>query len=204
VQLRDEVLTLLLAGHETTGDALCWTFMQLDAHAPVAARVRAEVDDVLDDRSPDAGALAALTFTTGVIDESMRLYPPAWLFTRTAVADDVIDGHAIPRKAFVLISPYVNHRLPRFWGERADDFDPDRFAASSAEGRERYAYFPFGGGPHACIGKHVSYIELQVAVAMIARRYDIRFIPGQRFEPLPRISLLPSDAMRVTLHRRAA
>jgi cytochrome P450 len=199
-QLRDELLTFLGAGYETTGDGLCWIFYLLSSASDVQARLEAEVDAHLGDRTPGDSELSKLTYAEQVIDESWRLYPPAWSFTRSAISADTIDGHEIPKHAIVVLSPYVNHRHPRFWQDPGR-FDPDRFAA----GREipHFAYFPFGGGPHMCVGKHLSLIEVKTAVTMIARRFRVRVVPGQTIKPKPGIALRPVPRMMVTLERRA-
>jgi cytochrome P450 len=200
-QLRDEVITFLTAGHETTGDALAWTFWLLGRDAAVERRLHDEVDLVLDGRRPGADDLPNLGYTGQVIDESMRLYPPAYAFTRTAVERDQIDGHEVPRGAFIVISPWVNHRHPRFWRE-PERFDPERFAPASVEAIPQYAYFPFGGGPHKCIGQHLSLLELKLAVAMIAQRFRLRLVDGQAVRPDPGIALRPAPAVMVELESR--
>jgi cytochrome P450 len=198
-QLRDEVLSLLGAGYETTGDGLCWIFYLLSSAPEVRERLEAEVDAQLGDRAPGAAELSTLTYAEQVIDESLRLYPPAWCFTRTAVEADVIDGHEIPKHATVVLSPYVNHRHPRFWPD-PDRFDPDRFAP----GRKipSFAYYPFGGGSHMCVGKYLSLFEVKVALAMITRRFRVRVVPEQQITPKPGFALRPAPRMMVTLEAR--
>lgn len=198
-QLRDELLTFIGAGYETTGDGLCWIFHLLSSEPAVQSRLEEEVDTAIGDRAPDGADLSRLTYAGQVIDESWRLYPPAWAFTRSAVEADVIDGHQIPKNAIVVISPYVNHRHPRFWTD-PEHFDPDRFAP----GRDipNFAYFPFGGGPHMCVGKHLSLFEVKVALAMIVRRFRVRIVPGQTIRPDPGIALRPVPAMMVTVEAR--
>lgn len=172
-QLRDEVLTFLLAGHETTGDALCWTWWLLSKNPDV------------DPRHPH------------VVDEAMRLYPPAWSFTRTALARDELGGYAIPKGAIVVLSPWVNHRLPRFWDD-PEAFRPGRFEGADFD---TYVYFPFGGGPHSCIGKHLSLIELRIAMREILAAGELRIEPGQDVRPVPSISLKPSGPIWARLAR---
>lgn len=200
-QLRDEVLTFLLAGHETTGDALVWTWTLLSDHPEVEARLHAELDRVLGGRAPSVEDLGRLVYTGQVIDESMRIYPPAWSFTRSAAGEDELGGYRIPKDAIIVISPYVNHRLPRFWSD-PERFDPDRFAPGRAEALDTYAYFPFGGGPHTCIGKHLSLIEVKVGLAMLAQRYRVRVVPGQDLTALPRISLRPKGRILARIEPR--
>ena len=199
-QLRDELLTLLGAGYQTTGDGLCWIFDLLSSAPQVRARLEAEVDAQLGDRAPGDADLAKLTYADQVIDESWRLYPPAWGFTRSAVAADVIDGHEIPKNAIVVVSPYVNHRHPRFWTE-PQRFDPDRFASGRVI--PSFAYFPFGGGPHMCVGKHLSLFEVKVALTMIVRRFRVRLVPDQAIRPEPGIALRPAPSMMVTVEARS-
>jgi cytochrome P450 len=199
-QLRDELLTLLGAGYETTGDGLSWIFYLLSSAPDVQARLEQEVDAQVGDGAPSAAALSTLTYAEQVIDESWRLYPPAWAFTRSAVHADAIDGHAIPKNAIVVLSPYVNHRHPRFWAE-PERFDPARFAHPGDH--SGFAYFPFGGGPHMCVGKHLSLLEVKVALMMIVRRFRIRLIPDQKIYADPGIALRPAPRMMVTVEARS-
>ncbi len=200
-QLRDEVLTLLLAGHETSGDAIAWTFYLLSLHPAVERTLHEEIRTVLGDRVPAAEDLMRLPYAGQVVQEAMRRYPPAGSFTRTPLADDTIDGYRIPKNAVIILSPYVNHRLPKFW-ENPEAFDPDRFAPERAEALPPYVYFPFGGGPHTCIGRNLSLVEVAVATAMIVQRYRLHLVPAQKIYPEPRISLRPQPAIQMTLHRR--
>ncbi|MEO8259489.1 MAG: cytochrome P450 [Acidobacteriota bacterium] len=199
-QLRDELLSFLGAGYETTGDGLCWIFYLLSSAPEVQARLEAEVDAHLGDEAPGAAELAKLTYAGQVIDESWRLYPPAWAFTRSAVAADEIDGHEIPKHAIVVLSPYVNHHHPRFWPD-PERFDPDRFAPLRQI--PGFAYFPFGGGPHMCVGKHLSLFEVKMALAMLTRRFRVRLVPGQSIRPAPGIALRPVPRMMVTIEARS-
>jgi len=198
-QLRDELLTFIGAGYETTGDGLCWIFHLLSSAPDVQARLEEEIDTQIGDRAPDDAALSRLTYLGQVIDESWRLYPPAWAFTRSAVEADLIESHQIPRNAIVVISPYVNHHHPRFWPD-PERFDPDRFAPGRSV--PNFAYFPFGSGPHMCVGKHLSLFEVKVALAMIVRRFRLRLVPGQTIRPEPGIALRPVPAMMVTVEAR--
>lgn len=201
-QLRDEVMTFLLAGHETTGSALAWTWSLLGRHPEIRERLEAEVDaTVAADEAPDAATLARLTYTGQVIDEAMRLYPPAWSFTRTAVEEDELAGYRIGKGAMLVISPYVNHHHPRFWPE-PERFDPDRFSPEAAAALGPYRYFPFGGGPHMCIGKHLTLLEVRLAMAMLARRYRIELCDLSPPAMEPSVSLRPRDPMLVRVSRR--
>lgn len=199
-QLRDELLSFLGAGYETTGDGLCWIFYLLSSAPEVQARLEAEVDAQIGDRAPGDGELSKMTYAEQVIDESWRLYPPAWAFTRSAAEADVIDGHEIPKNATVVLSPYVNHRHPRFWPD-PERFDPDRFAPGRVI--PSFAYFPFGGGPHMCVGKHLSLLEVKVALTMIARRFRVSMVQDQAIRPEPGIALRPAPSMMVTVEARS-
>lgn len=198
-QLRDEVMTLMLAGHETTANALAWTWYLLSTHPGVQRRMGSELAEVLGGRAPTYEDLPKLSYTTRVIQESMRLYPPVWIIDRNAVEDDEIDGYPIPAGAFVILSPYVTHRLPSLW-ENPEGFDPERFGEEPSAGRPRFAYFPFGGGPRLCIGNHFAMMETQLVVATVAQRYRLDLVPGQLVRPEPRITLRPREGVRVTLH----
>jgi cytochrome P450 len=174
-QLRDEVMTMFLAGHETTANALSWALYLISTHPPVERRLRGELDGVLgaDRRVPTIRDLPNLKYTKMVVDETLRLYPPAWITNRQALAEDEILGHRIPSGAFVSLSPYVLHRHPDFW-DRPDEFDPDRFAPDRGNGRPRFAYFPFGGGPRQCIGQSMALVEAQLVLATVLGRCWLR------------------------------
>ena len=203
VELRDQVITFLLAGHETTGSALAWVLALLADHPLVEARVIAELDAVTGGRPVTAQHLPALVYLGQVIDEAMRLYPPAWSFTRTAVAEDFLGPYRIPRGAMVVVSPWVNHRNPAWWRD-PEMFDPDRFAPDRAKALETYHYFPFGGGPHLCIGKYLTLTELKVAVATIAQRFRVTRAERSPIGVEAAVTLRPAGAVPVRAHRRAA
>ena len=186
--LRDTVMTMFFAGHETSGMALTWIWYILVTHPQVGRRLQAELDDVLAERLPTYADLEKLTYTRMVIQETMRLYPPAWILSRSAASETEIGGYRIPVHTPILISQYLTHRHPDFW-DRPDVFDPERFAPERRAGRHRYAYFPFGGGPHQCIGESFAMMEMLLIVAMVAQRYRLRLIPGQRIEPHPILTL---------------
>ncbi len=198
-QLRDEVMTAFTAGHETTANALAWTWYLLAHHPHVAARLQAELTTVLGGRPPTFRDLSNLNYTRQVIEEAMRLYPPLWITGRLSLAEDEIDGYSIPAEADILLCPYVTHRHPAFW-EQPEVFDPDRFRPERSAGRPRYAYFPFGGGPHQCIGNHFALIEAQVILAMVAQTYRLDLVPGQSIKPRPMIALKPHPRILMTLH----
>jgi len=200
-QLRDEVLTLMLAGHETTGAALTWTWYLLSQNPDARDKLHAELDHVLGGRAPKLDDLERLPFTRMVFAESMRLYPPAWGLPREAIADDVLSGYHIPARALINVSHWVAHRHPDFW-ENPERFDPERFSPERSEGRPRFAYFPFGGGARQCIGNNFALMEAQLAVATLAQRFTLDLAPGHLVEPDPTFTLRPRYGMMMTLKER--
>jgi cytochrome P450 len=200
-QLRDEVITLFVAGHETTANALSWSSYLLSTHVAVARKMRAEVDEVLQGRIPTAADVPNLPYTRMVIDETLRLYPPAWITNRRAIEDDTICGYRIPADAIVSISPYVTHRDPTLW-QNPEGFDPDRFAPERSSRRPHFAYFPFGGGPHQCIGKGFALLEATLVLALLTQRYELHLAPGRRVETVAMATLRPRYGMWMTAHPR--
>jgi cytochrome P450 len=198
-QLRDEVMTLVFAGHETTAAALAWTWYLVAKYPRVQQRLRAELREILMGRVPASSNLPQLSYTRMVIEEAMRLYPPTWVTARTPLQDDSIGGYRLPARAVVLLSPYVMHRHPAFW-EQPAVFAPERFAAARSGSRPRYAYFPFGGGPRLCIGKDFALMEAQLVVAMVLQHYEVRLVPDHPIEPQPLLTLRPRHGVLVTLH----
>jgi cytochrome P450 len=193
-QVRDEVLTLLLAGHETTANALSWTFLLPAQHPHVEVRLQEEYQRVLNGHPAVIEDLPQLPYTRMVIEEAMRLYPPAWGLGRRALGNDVIDGYFIPKGAYVLLFPYVTHRHPAFW-EQPDAFDPERFSAGQVAERPRFAYFPFGGGPRLCLGNQFALYEAQLILATILSRYQF-LAPDQAYQKLERIRAVAEQAGR--------
>jgi cytochrome P450 len=189
-QLRDEVITLFIAGHETTANALTWAAYLLSTHAGVGRLLRTEVDETLGDRVPTVADVPELTYTRMVLDETLRLYPPVWVTDRKAVEADVVCGYRIPAGVTVAISPYAVHHDPKLW-ENPEGFDPERFAPENSAGRPHYAYFPFGGGPHQCIGKGFALLETTLVLALLAGRYRLDLVPGRRVEPVASATLRP-------------
>ncbi|MFB9591987.1 cytochrome P450 [Streptomyces racemochromogenes] len=177
-ELRDQVLVFLLAGHETTATSLAFALHLLGRHPEAQARARAEVRSVLGERVPEAGDLERLPYLTQVLKEAMRLYPAAPVIGRKAVAATEIEGHTVPAGADVIVAPWVTHRHPRYWQD-PERFDPDRFAPEAEAGRHRYAWFPFGGGPRACIGQHFSMLESVIALAMLLRAYEFEALDSE-------------------------
>jgi cytochrome P450 len=204
-QLRDEVMTLLLAGHETTAMALSWTFYLLSLHPGARRTLEQELDAALTAAGADGGLgleqLPRLRYTRMVLDESLRLYPPAWVVTRSADADDEIGGFAIPAGSRVLVSPYVTHHDPVLWDD-PEGFDPERFAPEAQDGRPRYAYFPFGGGPHLCIGASFAIMEATIVLATVARRLRLDLEPGRPVAVDPLVTLRPAPGIWVTARSR--
>jgi cytochrome P450 len=196
-QVRNETVTLLLAGHETTANALTWTWYLLGRHPQAAEAARAEVRRVLGDRPPAAADLPHLEFTTRVLQEALRLYPPIWVMERRAIADDTIAGYHIPAGSSVIVCPYVTHRHPDFWDD-AERFDPDRFLPERA-GRPAAAYLPFGAGPRHCVGSHFAMTEALVILAMVLQRYGLALVSGHPVEPLPGITLRTRYGLRMTV-----
>jgi cytochrome P450 len=196
LQLRNETITFLLAGHETTANALTWTFHLLSRHPEVEERLREEIHSVLGGRRPDLQDVAKLVYTKRVIQEAMRLYPPIWIIERRAIGEDEIAGYKIPAGSSVVISPYALHRHPGFW-ERPEAFDPSRFESPPPD-----AYIPFGAGPRFCIGHEFAMLEARLIVAMVLQAFRLRGVPGHPIEPMPDITLRPRHGMKMTLHPR--
>ncbi|MCH2252370.1 MAG: cytochrome P450 [Vicinamibacterales bacterium] len=187
-QLRDEVMTVFLAGQETTAIALGWTWYLLSQHEAVRQRLHTEVDTVLSGRTPTAADLPRLGYVERVVKESMRLYPPAWVISRCAIEDDIIGGYRIPAGSIVLVSPYVTHRHPRFWAN-PEGFDPSCFETAREADRPPFTYFPFGGGPRQCIGNSFAMMELVLVVTTIAQRCELDRLPGEGVGTSPSITL---------------
>lgn len=200
-QLRDEVLTLILAGHETTANVLTWTMYLLSQNAAERQHLQAELDSVLGDRLPTLEDLPNLPYTEMVIKEGMRLYPPAWNFARQAIEDVEIGDYLIPKNAGVMTIPYVTHRHPDFWDD-PERFDPQRFSPENEPHIHKYAYFPFGGGPRICIGNSFAMMEAQLILAAIMQRYTVALVEGHRVEPEALVTLRPKYGMKMHLQQR--
>jgi cytochrome P450 len=199
-EIRDQVLIFLLAGHDTTALALTFALHLLGGHPDTQRRLRDEVDDVLGDRTPTAEDFEALAYTTMVLKEAMRLYPPAWGLGRRTVAGDRIGGCDIPPGSDVAVSAWVTHRHPDFW-EEPERFNPERFEPEREAARHRHAYFPFGAGPRACIGQYFSMLEAVIALAVIAQHYEVSSLTD-RVPLAPRITLHPAAPVPCRLTAR--
>ena len=200
-EIRDEVMTIVLAGHETTAVALSWTFSLLSQHPAAEAALWAEVDGATADRLPNAADLPRLHYTGWVVKEAMRLFPPVWAIGREARTDGTIGGFRLRKKTQVFVSPYVVHRDPR-WFPGPGEFRPERWADGLEQRLPRFAYFPFGGGPRHCIGHGFATTEAVLVLAAIARRFQLRIVPDRPAVPYPTITLRPKDGMWMTITRR--
>lgn len=200
-QIRDEAMTLFLAGHETTANALAWAFLLLARHPAERRRLEAELDGVLGGRVPTAEDLGDLQRTERVVKEAMRLYPPAWAIGRRSLTGDVLGGYAVPGGTDVLISAYVTHRHPELW-EDPEGFDPDRFLPERSADRHRFAYLPFGGGPRQCIGNGFAMMEATLVLATVAQRYRLALVPGSEVALEPTVTLRPRHGLPMRLERR--
>ncbi|MBP1468646.1 cytochrome P450 [Candidatus Chloroploca sp. M-50] len=192
--LRNEVMTMLIAGHETTATLLTWACGLLAAHPEAAARLEAELATVLGGRAPSVADLPQLSYTRMVLDETLRLYPPVYILSRKVVADDEVNGYRIPKGSSVDLSPYVTHRHPAFWPD-PERFDPERFTPAQVAQRHKQAYFPFSAGPRICIGNNFALMEATLVLASVARRYRLRLTTGALPAAEPLITLRPKGGM---------
>jgi cytochrome P450 len=200
-EVRDEVVTIFQAGHETTALALSWTWYLLSQHPAVERRVHEELETVLGGRMPSFEDLGRLTYTRMVLDEAMRLYPPAHTMSRAAIGEDEVAGHRVAPGTMVIISPWVIHRHRLLW-ERPESFEPERFPPEAAATRHRFAYLPFGGGPRICIGAQFAITEALVILAAVAQRFRLALVPGHPVVPVGLITLKPKHGLLMTLERR--
>ncbi len=202
-RLRDELVTLLLAGHETTASTLSWTFHLIDENPWAWEGLHEEAVRVLGDRLPDFEDLHQLRYTSMVLEEAMRLYPPVWILPRLSLAPDEIGGYAVPAGADVLVCPYTLHRHPAFWPE-PERFDPQRFAPDRANDRPRYAYIPFGAGPRFCVGNNLGMMEAALVLAVVCRELRLAKVPGRAVVPEPMLSLRVRGGLPVTVRDATA
>ena len=200
-QLRDETVTLLLAGHETVALALSWTCYLLSQHPEVERRLVEELRQVLGNRSPRMADLPALRYTEQVIKEGLRLYPPVYSFGREAVARCEIGGYDVPAGATIFMAPWVMHRLPRYFDQPAA-FKPERWNDDLAERLPKFVYFPFGGGPRLCIGSRFAMMEAVLLLATIVSRFHLSLAPHRPVTPFPSMTLRPEHGVWMTVARR--
>ena len=201
-ELRDQVLTFLLAGHETTALALTWTWYLLSQNPAVEKKLHQELDNVLGGRVPNLKDLPTLVYTDHVIKESMRLYPPAWSLAREVANEFEVEGYRIPARANVVMSQWLLHHDSRYF-KAPNSFDPDRWATEDCQKLPRFAYFPFGGGPRQCIGAGFASMEAVLLLATIASRFRLCLVEGQAVIPVPSFTLRPKCGLKMTLARRA-
>jgi enediyne biosynthesis protein E7 len=200
-ELIDEVMTLIVAGHETTAAALTWTWYLISQHRDTAARLEAEADAVTVGTPLGLDAAESLAFTHQVIQEALRLYPPGWLFTRRTLEADELGGFAIGPRTDVFISPYLLHRHPEFWSE-PEEFRPERFAGADAEERHKFAYIPFSVGPRHCIGENLALFEMLGHVSMMSRRFRMARVGHEPIELEAQINLRPRSNLMMTVETR--
>jgi cytochrome P450 len=201
-QVRDEAMTIFLAGHETTANALTWTWYLLSGAPDVETRLHDEIDRVLHGRLPAVADLPALQYVERIVTEAMRLYPPAWIIGRRAIDQYRLGEYVVPPRSILVMRPYVMQRDPRFYSE-PDRFEPDRWTPEFRAALPKFAYFPFGGGPRQCIGESFAWMELILLVATISQHYRLRLVPGHPVVPQPLITLRARHGMRMTVERRA-
>jgi cytochrome P450 len=200
-QVRDEALTLFLAGHETTANALTWTWYLLSQNPDCEQRLHEEIHSVLQGRAPQGADVPNLRYTEMVLAEAMRLYPPAWAIGRMSKSPVELAGTKIAAKSICIVSPYVTQRDAR-WFPDPERFDPERWTAEARDARPKFSYFPFGGGSRICIGERFAWMEGILIIAALAQKWKMRLAAGQRVEPLPLITLRTKYGMRMTLAQR--
>ncbi len=200
-QVRDEALTLFLAGHETTANALTWTWYLLSQHPQVEQRLHAELDAVLQGRAPELADVPQLRYAEMILAEALRLYPPAWAIGRMAKQPFSLGDVEIPANSICILSPYLMHRDAR-WFPDPEKFDPERWTPEAREARPKFAYYPFGGGARVCIGERFAWMEGVIVMAAIAQKWRLRLMPGQLAEPLPLITLRVKNGLRMAAEPR--
>ena len=200
-QLRDEVMTIFIAGHETTATALTWTFYALDRHRGVEKRLHGELDAALSGAAPNLADLERLPYARMVIEETMRLYPTVPQVARQAIGEDMIDGVRVPKGAIINLNIWLAHRDPRIWTD-PETFQPERFDPAGAENRPKLAYFPFGSGPRICIGSSFAMMEAHLILATVARDWRLRLIDGHAVHPVGNVVLRPHGGLPMHLEPR--
>jgi cytochrome P450 len=198
-QMRDELATLMLAGHETTANALSWTWMLLSQHPEVRTKLQEELSRVLGERSPEIADIPQLSYTEKVVKESMRLYPPVSIFGREVVRDAQIGDVTLPKGSIILISQWVMHRSPRYF-DNSETFEPERWDNDLEKKLPRGVYIPFGDGPRVCIGKGFALMEAVLLLATISQRFEIDLVPDAPIVPQPSITLRPEQGISVNIH----
>jgi cytochrome P450 len=198
-QMRHQILTLMLAGYETTASALSWTWYLLSQNPTAMDRLRGEVREALSSRSPRYTDLDNLPYTRMVLNESMRLFPPAWTLGRRALGKDEIGGYYVPPDTVIAICIYAVHRHPDFW-DHPEVFDPDRFSPENSAGQHKFAYIPFGAGPRQCIGNHFGVLEASLIIASIVQRFELHLMPGVEVKPQAVFVLRPARDLMMSLH----
>jgi cytochrome P450 len=200
-QLRDEAMTIFLAGHETTANAMAWTWHLLSQNPEAEGRLHEELDRVLEGRAPGVADLPRLRYTEMVLSESMRLFPPAWILGRRAIVDHELGGYRIPAGSIVLLSQWITHRDARYFPDPLR-FDPQRFTAEAQAARPKFSYFPFGGGPRVCIGEGFAWMEGVLVLATIARRWRFLPVDGIPVTPAAMITLRPKSGLPMRIEAR--
>ena len=203
-QVRDEAVTLFITGYETIGEALTWTSYLLSQHPDIEAKFFAEVEEVLAGRVPSADDLPRLSYSGMVLAESIRLYPPTWIFIRMTLQEDKLpSGATIPAGSKLYLCPYVMHRHPRYFPD-PERFDPERFTETAKKERPQFAYFPFGGGARVCIGEHFAKMEGILVLTSIAQHFRLSLVPGQTIVPEPKMTLRPKHGLMMRIQQRNA
>jgi len=200
-ELIDEVMTLIVAGHETTASGLNWTWYLLSQHPQAERRLHAEIDAAAPLSAPGLAQLEALRWTQQVVNEALRLYPPGWLLSRRAIEADALGGYAVPAQSNVLLPLYLLHRHPRFWKD-PESFDPSRFAPEHESERPRFAYMPFAAGPRHCIGETFALYEMLMHLYLVARRYRLVYVPDKPLQLEAQINLRTRHPLHMRLERR--
>jgi enediyne biosynthesis protein E7 len=203
LELHDELISLIFAGHETVSVCLTWTWYHLSKDPSCAQKVRDEVDELLGDRAPTREEVRQMQYIWQVLQEALRMYPPIWVIPRTPLQEDVIDGYRLEPGAMLFISPYVVHRHSSFY-DNPESFDPERIAPENTSSWHRYQYIPFGGGPRKCIGHEFAMLEMTIIVAMVTQRFRLDLLPGHPVYPKPMVTLRPAHGMPMIISPRGA
>ncbi len=200
-QIRDELVNMFIAGHETTAHTLVWFWYALSQHPEVETKLLTELDEVIGGDIPTVDHLSQLVYLQQVVNETLRLYPPSFAIVRHAIREDEIGGFRIPANSILFTTPYFTQRHPAFWPNPLT-FDPQRFTPEQVSGRHRFAFFPFGAGPRICIGNSFALMELHLVVATVLQRYRLRLIPNHRVEPWAALTMRPRYGLPMTVHPR--